>query len=128
MEVEAGHSLSLNPRKLQGSCYLEEFVPLHGKELGFQTPVPISTGLRLPSGISTWTPRSQHVPPCSPQFSEESCGGQRLDLGGLDRELIMQFLKVFTVSICCEGPGEKSLNVFQLYLDTKSIFSPSILL
>ena len=33
--------------------------------------------------------------------------GQRLDLGGLDRELTMQSLKVFTILILCEGPGKK---------------------
>lgn len=133
VEVEAGHSfrwclgLGLNPRRLQGLCYLAEFVPLQGKELGFQTPVPISTGLRLPRGMPTWMPYSQHVPPCPLQFSEESCGGQRLDLGGLDRELTMQFLSVFTVLVHCEGPGEKSLTVFQLFGHEVHFF-PSILL
>lgn len=112
------------PQKTPGLMLLGRICPTPRQGARFPNSSPVSTGLRLPRGISTWTPRSQHVPLCSLQFSEESCGGQRLDLGGLDRELIMQFLKVFTVSIHCEGPGEKSLNIFQLYLDTESIFSP----
>lgn len=63
------------PRRLQGLCYLAEFVPLQGKELGFK----LQSRSALASGLGECQlgcPILSMSPPCPLQFSEESCGGQ----------------------------------------------------